>query len=103
MRGNIKNLEALVDMDKWLDYHRITEIECVISDLTGVPRGKILPRNKFSHDNGMRMPESVISATVTGNWPDDDMMGSFITDTDKDMILVPDAATYAWCHGLMSQ
>lgn len=93
MRNNVRNPDSMADMDKWLDHNRITEIECVISDLTGVPRGKILPRNKFSHDNGMRMPESVISATVTGNWPDDEMMQSFIGSTDKDMILVPDVST----------
>ena len=86
-------LETLQDMDKWLDHNKITEIECLISDLTGVPRGKILPRNKFTHDNGMRMPESVISATVTGNWPEDDAMNDFTSDTDKDMALIPDVST----------
>ena len=87
------NIESLSDMDKWLDENRVTEIECVISDLTGVPRGKILPRNKFSHETEMRMPESVICATVTGNWPDDDVMSQFLSDTDKDMILIPDIST----------
>ncbi len=90
---NGANIKSLADMDKWLDQNRITEIECVISDLTGVPRGKILPRNKFSHENEMRIPESVICATVTGNWPDSDIMGQFLSDTDKDMALIPDIST----------
>jgi len=94
--GNMSNANDLLtqsDMDNWLNQRRITEIECLISDLTGVPRGKILPRNKFSHDYGMRMPESVISATVTGNWPENDIMSEYIIDTDKDMALLPDIST----------
>lgn len=27
----------------WLKEHKITEVECVISDLTGIARGKIAP------------------------------------------------------------
>lgn len=86
-------ITTLEEMDQWLDKNRITEIECLVSDLTGVPRGKIMPRNKFTHDNEMRMPESVICATVTGNWPDSNIMNKFLSDTDKDMILIPDIST----------
>jgi glutamine synthetase len=32
------------DMDLWLNEKRVTEIECLVPDLTGVARGKILPR-----------------------------------------------------------
>ena len=31
----------------WLKEHKITEVECLISDLTGIARGKIAPTNKF--------------------------------------------------------
>lgn len=36
-----------IDMDKWLTDNNITEVECLVPDLTGVARGKILPREKF--------------------------------------------------------
>ncbi|MGZ9044740.1 MAG: glutamine synthetase, partial [Telluria sp.] len=42
------------DMDLWLNEKRVTEIECLVPDLTGVARGKILPRAKFTQDRGMR-------------------------------------------------
>ena len=32
------------ELEQWLDQHRVTEIECLVPDLTGVARGKILPR-----------------------------------------------------------
>ena len=36
------------DLEQWLDNNRVTEIECLVPDLTGVARGKILPRQKFT-------------------------------------------------------
>lgn len=82
------------DMERWLDEKRVTEIECLVPDLTGVPRGKILPREKFTEDRGMRLPEAVVAMTVTGDCPDDDDdYDSVISVNDRDMLLLPDPAT----------
>ena len=43
---DLKDFE-LADMDRWLTENNVTEIECLVPDLTGVARGKILPREKF--------------------------------------------------------
>jgi len=82
------------EMDQWLNDRRVTEIECLIPDLTGVARGKILPRVKFTEERGMRIPEAVLGMTVTGNYPTDDVAYlRAISETDRDMILRADAAT----------
>lgn len=82
------------DMDQWLNEKRVTEIECLVPDLTGVARGKILPRTKFTEDRGMRMPEAVLGMTVTGNYPiDDEAYDRAISATDRDMILKADPNT----------
>ena len=52
------------ELEQWLDTHRVTEIECLVPDLTGVARGKILPRQKFSghahrHD-GLGQPHAAV-------------------------------------------
>ncbi len=79
------------DMDQWLNEKRVTEIECLIPDLTGVARGKIMPRAKFTDDRGMRLPEAVLGMTVTGNYPKDDAAYQrTISPTDRDMILRAD-------------
>ena len=79
------------DMDQWLNDNRVTEIECLVPDLTGVARGKILPRAKFTQDRGMRIPEAVLGMTVTGNYPSEDMAyNRAISNTDRDMILRAD-------------
>ena len=31
-------------IQRWLDEHRISEIECLTSDMSGQSRGKIVPR-----------------------------------------------------------
>lgn len=91
--SNLQNFE-LADMDRWLTDNNITEIECLVPDLTGVARGKILPRQKFSTDRAMRLPEAVLGVSVTGESPEghagyDRVMGF----TDKDMVLLPDPTT----------
>jgi glutamine synthetase len=82
------------DMDQWLNEKRVTEIECLIPDLTGVARGKILPRTKFTEERGMRIPEAVLGMTVTGNSPtDDEPYNRVISPIDHDMILKADPST----------
>ncbi|MRV73470.1 glutamine synthetase [Duganella sp. FT92W] len=82
------------DMDAWLNENRVTEIECLVPDLTGVARGKILPRGKFTQDRGMRIPEAVLGMTVTGNYPtEDDAYDRAISSTDRDMVLRADPTT----------
>jgi len=82
------------DMDRWLTDNNVTEIECLVPDLTGVARGKILPREKFTTERAMRLPEAVLGVTVTGESPEghvgyDNVFGF----TDKDMVLLPDPTT----------
>ena len=85
---------SYTDMDEWLNAKRVTEIECLVPDLTGVARGKILPRVKFTEERGMRLPEAVLGMTVTGNSPvDDEAYDRAISATDRDMILKADPTT----------
>ena len=75
-------------LSEWLREHRITEVECVIPDFTGIARGKIVPKEKFSEEEGMRLPEVVLVQTVTGEYAE-----GISADTDPDMVLVPDPNT----------
>lgn len=77
------------EINTWLDEHQITEIECMVPDMTGIARGKIIPRHKYNPHEGIRMAEAVFTQTVTGNYPEED----FSPVTDPDMCLLPDAAT----------
>ncbi len=87
---------SYADLDHWLDERQVTEIESLVPDLTGVARGKILPRAKFADERGMRIPEAVLGMTVTGNYPSDDAAYlRVISALDRDMVLRADPATIA--------
>jgi glutamine synthetase len=81
------------ELEQWLNNHRVTEIECLVPDLTGVARGKILPREKFTEDRGMRLPEVVVAMGVTGEFPTEGRYYDVISPVDRDMHLRPDPAT----------
>jgi glutamine synthetase len=81
------------DLENWLNEQRVTEIECLVPDLTGVARGKILPRLKFTEDRGMRLPEAVVAMGVTGEFPEEGPYYDVISPTDMDMHLRPDPTT----------
>ena len=81
------------ELEQWLDENRVTEIECLVPDLTGVARGKIMPREKFTEDRGMRLPEAVVAMGVTGEFPTEGPYFDVISPTDQDMHLRPDPST----------
>jgi glutamine synthetase len=81
-------------MEEWLRERGITEVECLVPDLTGIARGKILPAEKFiksQHDRSLRLPEQIFTQTVTGEWLRAD---ADPTDpTIPDVYLTPDASS----------
>ena len=78
------------ELYEWIRQNRITEVECLIPDMTGNARGKIVPASKFCNESGMRLPEGIFVTTVTGDWPDDI---STIDPAEIDMVLKPDFST----------
>ncbi|MDX2299812.1 MAG: glutamine synthetase family protein [Xanthomonadaceae bacterium] len=78
-------------LKRWLKERRITEVECLVPDMTGNARGKIIPAPKFSHDYGTRLPEGIFVTTVTGDFPDE--YDELVSPSDSDMYLRPDPDT----------
>jgi glutamine synthetase len=81
------------ELENWLNENRVTEIECLVPDLTGVARGKILPRVKFTEDRGMRLPEATVAMGVTGEFPEEGPYYDVISPNDMDMHLQADPST----------
>lgn len=77
------------DLATWLKERRVTEVECVVADLSGIARGKILPANKFLrslNDDSLRIPEDIFIQTVTGDYPEADV----IDPISRDVRMRPD-------------
>ncbi len=80
-------------LEKFIEDHRITEVECLVPDMNGIARGKILPDEKFIAglaNRGLRLPESVFVQTVTGECPADEDVTS---EAEIDVYLCPDPDT----------
>ena len=83
----------MTKLKAFIDQHRVTEVECLVPDVNGIARGKILPDDKFLRGmakRGLRVPESIFIQTVTGGYPRDET----VTDTAViDTTMVPDEDT----------
>ena len=49
-------------LEDWLTERKIGEVECIVPDMSGIARGKILPATKFiksTREHSLRLPESI--------------------------------------------
>ena len=86
------------NFEKWLNDHSITEVECLVPDLGGIARGKILPTKKFIQgleNDSHRLPQSVFIQTISGGYAteDEELPVDVYNPTDIDVILRPDFST----------
>ena len=83
----------MASIEDFLKERKIDEVECLVPDMAGIARGKILPAGRFvdgMKKNGLRIPEALFVQTVTGDYPRHDT----VTDpANKDVYLVPDPET----------
>jgi glutamine synthetase len=78
-------------MKDWIKQNAITEVECIVPDLAGAARGKIMPAAKFLQSNESKLPQSIFMQGITGNYPEE--LCDEINPTDADMLLRPDPST----------
>jgi len=86
------------NFEKWLIDNSITEVECLVPDLGGIARGKILPTKKFIQgldNDSHRLPQSVFIQTISGGYAteDEELPIDVYNPTDIDVILRPDFNT----------
>ncbi|UEM19542.1 glutamine synthetase family protein [Skermanella mucosa] len=80
-------------LSDFIQGRQITEVECLVPDMSGIARGKILPAEKFLRilrERGLRMPEAIFIQTVTGEYPDDEDVTS---PANSDIYMRPDENT----------
>ena len=87
-------------IDSWIAKHSIGEVECLVPDMNGVVRGKVFPAPKFlqaARLGALRLPSSVFSVTITGDYASDHTGDSAYRD--QDMVLRPDPETLCVAPG----
>lgn len=78
---------------EWIRGNAVTEVECLVPDMSGIPRGKILPAQKFLTsfgDRGLRLPEAIFVQTISGDYPPDE---DVTNPANSDVYLHPDPDT----------
>ena len=91
-----------VNLANWIAENKIDEVECIVPDINGVQRGKVLPAKKFLSsvsDKSLRIPGSVFICTIDGHYPEDI---EDVWDKDPDKILIADPDTICIAPGFKS-
>ncbi len=81
------------ELEAFIRAHKITEVECIVPDMTGIARGKIVPAEKLLRilrDRGLRLPEAIFVQTVTGDYPEDE---DVTRPENSDIYMIPDETT----------
>ncbi|HEY8973508.1 MAG TPA: glutamine synthetase family protein [Burkholderiaceae bacterium] len=67
----------------------ISDVECLFPDVSGYPRGKLMPASAFAAGAELRIAQAIPMQCVTGDYSYDPIF----PDQDPDVALVPDYAT----------
>lgn len=94
MDGIVNYIQVpMTSLEEWITSRRIEEVECLVPDMSGIARGKILPSAKFikgAQDGGLRLPEVVFVQSVTGTYKD---VSDVAAPENSDVMLLPDPST----------
>ena len=69
--------------------HGVRDVECIFPDISGYPRGKLMPAPAFAAGAELRIAQAIPMQAVTGDYSYDPIF----PDADPDVRLVPDYAT----------
>ncbi len=83
---NTANSSAL---NRFFEQHGIRDVECIFADISGYPRGKLMPASAFAAGNELRIAQAIPMQAVTGDYSDD----AIFPQSDPDLRLVPDYST----------
>lgn len=72
---------------EWLREHAIEEVEAMVPDMAGTARGKFIPAERYSEEDGIRLAEQLFSQTVTGDYV---WETAHVNPVDIDMRVMPD-------------
>lgn len=85
---------SFTDLTDWLRENRIDEVECLVADISGIARGKIVPTTRFINglqDRGLRIPEAIFLQTVTGDFVE--AVSEVVWESNRDIFMQPDPSS----------
>lgn len=79
----------MITAQEWLASNEIDLVECLVPDIHGMSKGKIVPADDLVNAE-VRLPEAVFGQDIIGGWCEDH---DLFDVADVDMLLIPDAKT----------
>ena len=88
----VRGADNLANARTWMNARGLEDIECIVPDIAGVARGKMMPAAKFFDQPTQSLAGSIFRQTITGDYPENDE--TFQHDpADGDILLEPDYST----------
>ena len=78
-------------LSAFFEQHGVEHVECLFPDVSGYPRGKLMPAAQFAAGAELRIAQAIPMQCVTGAYSYDPVF----PDADPDLRLVPDYRTLA--------
>jgi len=83
------NQDKRSELSHFFEQHGIRDVECIFADISGYPRGKLMPASAFAAGGELRIAQAIPMQAVTGDYSDD----AIFPQSDPDLRLVPDYST----------
>lgn len=77
------------ELDAFFQKYGVRDVECLFPDVSGYPRGKLMPAHSFAAGAELRIAQAIPMQCVTGDYSYDPIF----PDADPDVRLVPDYST----------
>jgi len=77
------------ELNAFFQQHGVRDVECIFPDISGYPRGKLMPASAFAAAAELRIAQAIPMQAVTGDYSYDPIF----PDADPDVRLLPDYAT----------
>ncbi|AUD60299.1 glutamine synthetase [Shewanella sp. Pdp11] len=76
-------------LTEFFKHGTIRDVECLFPDISGYPRGKLMPARSFAQGAELRIAQAISMQAITGEYSYDPIF----PDADPDLLLVPDYST----------
>ena len=76
-------------MRAFFQQHGVRDVECLFADISGYPRGKLMPADCFAAGDELRICQAIPMQAVTGEYSDNPVF----PNSDPDVRLLPDYRT----------
>lgn len=77
---------TLQELNDFFQRHQVRDVECMFPDISGYPRGKLMPASSFARGDELRIAQAIPMQAITGEYS----LNPVFPDTDPDIRLVPD-------------